>query len=154
MSGDIEPYVFAKFERLYFHADFDFENAEIQPPVRIDDNHRFVAEHENRFGANLRRSGVIRNFVSLLSSSPFINRLVVHVEFSLTPEFEFRLEPLTVEENASECQEYIKSGTPLIVEHGKSFLITTCSHHWEHCTTSNPSNWAQSSQHLSLSNTM
>ena len=108
MSSDIEPHVFAKFERLYFHADFDFENAEIQTPVRIDQNHCFVTEHENRFSANLRRSDVIRNFVCLLSNSPFINRLIVHVEFSLTPEFEFRPEPLTVEEDASDCQDYSK----------------------------------------------
>ena len=109
MSGDIEPHVFAKFERLHFHADFDFENAEIQPPVKIDKDHRFVAEHEIRFGANLRRSDVIWNFVSLLSNSPFINRLVVHVGFSLTPKFEFRPPPLTVEEDESEFQEYSKT---------------------------------------------
>lgn len=78
MDGDMEPHVFARFQRISFDAG-------LYSHSRIDRNGCFAIEDEIRFGAILRRSNVIRNLVCLLSISPFISCLEVELHFALAP---------------------------------------------------------------------
>ena len=88
--GYVDAHVFAKFESLNCYAKFDFDNEDLEPHLRVDKDHRFVIEDETRFGATLQQSDVIRNFVSLLSNSLFIDNLIMMVAIPVIPDIVFR----------------------------------------------------------------
>ena len=90
MRGHVEPHVFAKFESLNCYANLDFVNKNPKPRLRFDKDHRFIVEDETQFGATLRESDVIRNLVSLLSNSPFIDNLYMMVSVHLIPDYVIR----------------------------------------------------------------
>ena len=124
MRGSVEPHTFAKFESLMFYVNLDFDNEDLEPLLRNGKDHRFVVEGETQFGATIRQSDVIWNFVSLLSNSPFIDCLYILVAISLIPDFVFSPRPLTKEEDALLREENLEYKD---VVHGNSFSIITCS---------------------------
>lgn len=87
VRGNVEPHIFAKFESLNCYINLDFDNEDLEPHLRVDKDHGFVDEDEAQFSAALRQSDVIRNFVSLLSNSPFINHLYMMVAIPVIPEY-------------------------------------------------------------------
>ena len=100
MGINVEPHVFAKFESLNCYANLDFDDENLEPRLRVDKDHGFIVEDGISFGTTLRQSDVIRNFVSLLSHSPFIDHLYMMVAIPLTPDVVFRPRSLTKEEDA------------------------------------------------------
>ena len=93
MRGCVEPHTFAKFESLMFYVNLEFDNEDLEPRLRVDKDHRFVVEDETQVGATLGQADVIRNLVSLLSNSPFIDCLYILVAISLIPDFVFSPRP-------------------------------------------------------------
>lgn len=100
MNGDMEPHIFARFQRLFFDAWINFDDYDVEPPLRIDRSGRFDKEDEIRLGATMRQWNMIRNLVSLLSNSPSINRLDVLLSSDMPLGYESGPEPLTKEEEA------------------------------------------------------
>ena len=101
MRGKVEPHVFAKFESLNCYANLDFYNEDLKHHLRVDKDHHFIVEDETQFGATLGQSDVMRNFVSLLSNSPFIDNLFMMVAIPLIPDVVFRPPSLTKEEDTT-----------------------------------------------------
>ncbi len=74
-DGLIEPHVFARFQRVTFHADFDFTAAESH--LHIDNEFNIDTDDRARFIAFLRRAGIFELLVRLLSNSPSLHRLSI-----------------------------------------------------------------------------
>lgn len=75
MDGLMEPHMFARFQRVTFHADFEFTAAESH--LYIDDDFNINTDDRARFIAFLRRPGVFELLVQLLSNSPTLHRLSI-----------------------------------------------------------------------------
>ena len=105
LDGDMEPHIFARFQRLTIDIWFDFEHGYVEPPLSIDRSGLFADGDEVRFGATIRQSNVIRDLVSLLSNSPVINHLDVHLWFEMAAGYESGPEPLTEEAEALQDEE-------------------------------------------------
>ena len=104
-SGHVEAHVFAKIESLNCYANLDFDNKDLKPCLRVEKGHGFVAEDETQFGATLRQSDVIRNFVRLVSNSPFIDSLRMMIAIPLIPDVVSMQRTLTREEDARMLKE-------------------------------------------------
>lgn len=66
-DGLMEPHVFARFQRVTFHADFEFTAAGSH--LYIDDNFNIGSNDTARFIAFLRPLGIFELLVRLLSNS-------------------------------------------------------------------------------------
>ena len=77
MRDSVEPHTFARFESLMFYVNLDLDKEDLKPRLRVNKDHRFAVEDITQFGATLRQSDAIRNFVSLLSKFA-VHRLFIH----------------------------------------------------------------------------
>ncbi len=105
LNGDMEPHIFARFQRLSIDIWFDFDNGYVKPPLSIDRSGHFAGEDEVRFGATIRQSNVIRDLVSLLSNSPVINHLQLELWFDMAAGYESGPKPSTEEAEALQEEE-------------------------------------------------
>ena len=105
MNGDMEPHIFARFQRLFFDAWINFDDYNVEPPLTIDRSGRFAEDDEIRLGATMRQSNMIRTLVSLLSNSPSIDHLYVLLSSDLPPGYDWGPEPSTEEEEALQDKE-------------------------------------------------
>ena len=108
MRGNVEPHDSAKFESLNCYANLDFYNEDLKSHLRVHKDHRFIVEDKPQFGVTLRQSDVIRNFVSLLLNSAFIDNLFMMVAIPLIPDVVFRPPSLTKEEDAQLYEENLE----------------------------------------------
>ena len=144
MSGHVEAHVFAKFESLNCFAHLDFDNEDSKPRLRVDKDHGFVVEDETQFGATLRQSDVIRNFVSLLSNSPYIDYLHMFVAIPLRPDLVSVPRSLTKEEDAQLYKRSEERKSAADRRAWELFLENNMLAPWRHCPTSDASNCVQS----------
>jgi len=75
MDGLMEPHVFARFQQVTFYTDFEFTPAESH--LYIDDDFNIDPDDRARFISFLRRSGVFKLLVRLLSNSPSLHCLSI-----------------------------------------------------------------------------
>lgn len=79
-EGKMYPHVFARFQKIYFDANFDFEHTQ-NVELWIDDNtHIIRKEDAETYKQMLRRSPVIKGLVGLISKSPIITSLEILLE--------------------------------------------------------------------------
>lgn len=86
MDGLMEPHVFARFQRITFHADFNFTAAESY--LYIDDDFKVDSDDRARFIAFLRRPGIFTLLTRLLSNSPSLHRLSIALNVEVWPNYD------------------------------------------------------------------
>jgi hypothetical protein len=80
MSGKMDPHVFARFQRVLFDANFDFEHTQMVELWIDDDTHVVNSEDAEKYKQLLRTSTVMKDFVELISKSPLITTLEISLE--------------------------------------------------------------------------
>lgn len=79
-EGKMYPHVFARFQKIYFDANFDFEHTQ-NVELWIDDNTHIIREEDAEdYKQMLRGSSVIKSLVALISKSPIITSLEILLE--------------------------------------------------------------------------
>jgi hypothetical protein len=79
-EGKMYPHVFARFQKIYFDANFDFEHTQ-NVELWIDDSTHIIRKEDGDvFQQTLRESTIMKDFVKLLSQSPVINSLEIVLE--------------------------------------------------------------------------
>lgn len=74
LNGIVEPHVFARFEKVSYHADFCFKFFSIAPCLQINDNLSVRAKDEAKFVSYLTTAkGTTRWFEDPVSGRPFDN---------------------------------------------------------------------------------
>ena len=86
MDGLIEPHVFARFQRITFHADFEFTAAESY--LYVDDDFNVDNDDRARFIAFLRRPGTFKLLVRLLSNSPSLRCLSIGLNVGVWADYD------------------------------------------------------------------
>lgn len=76
----------ARFTKVVFHADFDFDAKESF--LYIDEDFNIDADTEARFLAFLRRSTLMKHFITLLSNSPFVDELSVYLDVEVLSSYD------------------------------------------------------------------
>lgn len=97
LGGTMDPHVFAKFEKIFFSADlnFDPEGERLWPTVFVDDKLHTSQEDEDSFTACLNGEGsnrppvsdIFQQFVNVLVKSPYISHLDVSLGVEINAEF-------------------------------------------------------------------
>ena len=82
----MEPHVFAKFQRVTFHADSEFTAKESQ--LYIDDEFNIDTNDRARFIAFLRQTGIFELLLRLLSNSPFLYRLSIGLNVQVWADYD------------------------------------------------------------------
>ena len=77
MDGEIEPHIFAKFERIVFNARFHINDYAEPPALFVDENLRVDPDDEINFKNYIRNSAVFQGLVRLISNSPLIKHLQI-----------------------------------------------------------------------------
>ena len=85
-DGLMEPHVFARFQRVTFHADFEFTATESH--LYIDDEFNIDTNDTARFIAFLRRAGIFELLVRLLSNSPSLHRLSIGLNVQVWADYD------------------------------------------------------------------
>lgn len=80
LSGDIEPHIFAKFQRISFDAYFDDDHTQLMEMWIDDDTRIFRADDAAELKKTLQSSNLIKDLVKILSNSPRITSLEVSLE--------------------------------------------------------------------------
>lgn len=100
LSGTMEPHVFAKFERIAFSADLNFDlrgkAGRVWPALFVDENLRTSREDEDSFIACLNGEGpsfipvsdIFQQFVNVLEKSPYISHLDVCLGVEIVAAFD------------------------------------------------------------------
>ncbi|KAK4691626.1 hypothetical protein P7C71_g5410, partial [Lecanoromycetidae sp. Uapishka_2] len=101
----MEPYVFARFEKLCFDADFNFELREDTPHLRVDSEMRTSKASEIQFKAFIKKTKVITNLVKLLSQSPTVNLLEVDIRFHIRRDWYEGMDETSGEDSEEESDE-------------------------------------------------
>ena len=117
LGGTMEPHVFAKFERIVFSADFNFdlegEDGRAWPTLFVDDQFRTSQEDEERFTSCLYGEGpstppvsdIFQEFVNVLVKSPYISHLDVCLGVKIVAAFDIDSEEGEEEEEEEEEDE-------------------------------------------------
>jgi hypothetical protein len=89
MGGLLDPHVFARFRNILFEASFDYLHMQ-SVDFWIDDE-TFVVNPEDAadFRRLMRKSPIMKDFVKILSNSPFISRLCVRLGMEIMPRSNF-----------------------------------------------------------------
>ena len=80
LSGDIEPHIFAKFQKISFDAYFDDDHTQPLEMWIDDDTHVVREEDASTFRRIFSGSNLIKDFVKILSNAPRITRLEIALE--------------------------------------------------------------------------
>jgi len=88
----MEPHVFARFQKIYFSALFDFEHTQHVEMWIDDDTHIIPQEDILAYHRVLNSSHVMKDFVKLLSRSPRITKLEICLEVEIMATSELLLE--------------------------------------------------------------
>lgn len=80
LSGDIEPHIFAKFQKISFDAYFDDDQTQPLEMWIDDDTHVIREEDAMAFKKIFSGSDLIKDLVKILSNSPRITSLEITVE--------------------------------------------------------------------------
>jgi hypothetical protein len=83
MDGKMDPHVFARFQKVYFDANFDFEHTQAVELWIDDDTHVVRLEDAERYKLLVRTSTIMKDFVELISQSPLIMGLEVSLEVEI-----------------------------------------------------------------------
>lgn len=109
LGGTMEPHVFAKFEKIAFSVDLNFDarkpeaftvGERLWPMLSVDENFRTSRGEEEGFTACLNGDGtdrppvsdIFQHFVNMLVKSPYISHLAVILGVDSEAAFEFNLE--------------------------------------------------------------
>jgi len=85
LEGLMDPHVFARFQQVTFHADLEFTAPESL--IFIDDDFNVDTDDRARLLTFLRRSGVFKPLVRLLSNSPSLRRLSISPNVEVFPNY-------------------------------------------------------------------
>lgn len=83
MGGRMEPHVFARFQKIYFLAIFDFEHTERVELWIDDDTHILHQGDILAYQEILDSSHVMKDFVNIVSRSPRITKLEIYLEVEI-----------------------------------------------------------------------
>lgn len=99
-DGDMEPHVFARFQRLQLRVDLGFDEIDNSPKLGVDNAMNVCPESQLRFTNTLRDMNIFSNFVALLRNSDEITYLRIDVNTCTMPN-EYEGGPIfAVEEDA------------------------------------------------------
>lgn len=82
MDGKMDPHVFARFQKVHFDANFNFEHTQAVQ-LWIDDTHAVKSEDADLYMHMLRSSTIMTDFVVLISKSPRIVSLEISLEVEI-----------------------------------------------------------------------
>ena len=81
LGGLMEPHVFARFRKVHLQVKSYFEDQ--LPFLYINDDFTFSWKEEKRIKGVLLDTTLMKTFVKILSNSPFLNELSVHLEMGV-----------------------------------------------------------------------
>ncbi|KAH8588601.1 hypothetical protein B0O99DRAFT_356299 [Bisporella sp. PMI_857] len=91
MEGRMEPHVLARFRRIHFYATFSYlhtENIKLQVLDELDAC-TVHPHHAAEYKKILRASPIMKNFVRVLSNSPYIMSLRISLLVQIMPTSDF-----------------------------------------------------------------
>ncbi|KAK3175901.1 hypothetical protein OEA41_007223 [Lepraria neglecta] len=88
-DSDMESYIFARFKRSIFNADFPVDEYRELPKLYIDENLRGKSENEVKFKDYIKSATVIQRLIRLLSNSPLINHLEISLNFEVYVDYDY-----------------------------------------------------------------
>ncbi|KAE8441771.1 hypothetical protein EG329_004329 [Mollisiaceae sp. DMI_Dod_QoI] len=108
MGGAMEPHVFARFQKIYFDANFDFEHTQCVELWIDDDTHVIRSDDAAAYQKILRSSSVMKDFVKLLSKSRQITHLEICLEVEVMANSNLMMEEMPEdEEDADEAEDKV-----------------------------------------------
>jgi len=105
MDGKMDPHVFARFQKVYFDANFNAEHTQHYQLWIDDDTHVVKREDAELFVDTLRRSTVMTDFVELISKSPCIMNLEVVLEVEMMVNSNLMMEEMSNDDDDDETEE-------------------------------------------------
>jgi hypothetical protein len=87
LDGKMEPHVFSRFTHVSLDLYFDFWPGDFPryQPMWIDSELNIKPEHRVKFSKFLRRTRIIRDFITLISNSPRIGELYITLSIRAMP---------------------------------------------------------------------
>jgi len=88
LDGKLEPHVFSRFTHLSLELYLEFCPGEFPryQPMSIDSGLNINPKHRTKFIKFLRRTNIIRDFVTIISNSPRIHHLYITLQIRAMPD--------------------------------------------------------------------
>lgn len=105
MGGKMDPHVFARFQKVFFDANFDVEHTQAVELWIDDDTHVVRAEDAERYKQLVRGSTVMTDFVELISKSPLITSLEMSLEVEIMANSALMMQEMGSEDEDEETEQ-------------------------------------------------
>lgn len=126
MDGPLEPYIFARFQKIGFRGEFNFNVSEPHnaPHRTLSVNRDLTvrSEYETDFASLLRPSSIMQNLAQILSMNTIIKRLNFSLTLGVEPDFDSDYDDLDLDQANElidrQCDVAFKRAYEIFIEAG------------------------------------
>lgn len=128
LDGPMYPHVFAKFQKVHFDADFDFQSTRSASSFFVNKDMTIRLSDEIEFTTLMEKSTIIRNFVTIISRLPLITSLEFDLDVEISPDYDSEIDDLDadINENEDEDEETMVDNVIAVANARATEMILEC----------------------------